>query len=110
MIDVAVQMLYGDRAKYALLISGVCFSSILMAQGLAMFFGILSFSYATLDNIRAPIWVVDQRWSKSPTINPSRTRTPIVFVPSRALLGQLPFTAGRPRLGFWDLARPSRSL
>jgi putative ABC transport system permease protein len=61
MTDVAFQMLYGDRAKYALLISGVCFSSILMAQGLAMFFGILSFSYATLDNILSPIWVVDQK-------------------------------------------------
>jgi putative ABC transport system permease protein len=61
MIDVAFQMLYGDRSKYALLISGVCFSAILMAQGLAMFFGILSFSYATLDNIRAPIWVVDPK-------------------------------------------------
>lgn len=61
MTDVALQMLYGDRSKYALLISGVCFSSILMAQGLAMFFGILSFSYATLDNARAPIWVVDPK-------------------------------------------------
>ncbi|MBC8128333.1 MAG: hypothetical protein H8M99_14425 [Gloeobacteraceae cyanobacterium ES-bin-144] len=61
MTDVALQMLYGDRSKYALLISGVCFSTILMAQGLAMFFGILSFSYATLDNIRVPIWVVDPK-------------------------------------------------
>jgi putative ABC transport system permease protein len=59
MTDVALKMLYGDRAKSALLISGVCFSAILIAQGLAMFFGILSFSYATVDNIRAPIWVVD---------------------------------------------------
>jgi putative ABC transport system permease protein len=61
MTDVALQMLYGDRAKYAMLISGVCFSTILMAQGLAMFFGILGFSYATLDNARAPIWVVDPK-------------------------------------------------
>ncbi len=61
MTDVALQMLYGDRAKYALLISGVCFSAVLMAQGLAMFFGILSFSYATLENVRAPIWVVDPK-------------------------------------------------
>ncbi len=59
MTDVSLQMLYGDRAKFALLISGVCFSSILMAQGMAMFFGILAFSFATLDNVRAPIWVVD---------------------------------------------------
>jgi putative ABC transport system permease protein len=61
MTDVALQMLYGDRSKYMLLISGVCFSTVLMAQGLAMFFGILSFSYATLENARAPIWVVDPK-------------------------------------------------
>jgi putative ABC transport system permease protein len=61
MRDVALQMLYGDRPKLALLLSGVCFSTILMAQGLAMFFGILAFSYATLDNARAPIWVVDPK-------------------------------------------------
>lgn len=61
MTDVALQMLYGDRSKYMLLISGVCFSTILMAQGLAMFFGILGFSYATLENARAPIWVVDPK-------------------------------------------------
>jgi len=61
MNGVALQMLYGDRSKYALLISGVCFSTILMSQGLAMFFGILGFSYATIDNVRAPIWVVDPK-------------------------------------------------
>jgi len=32
-----------------------------MAQGLAMFFGIPGFSYATLENARAPIWVVDPK-------------------------------------------------
>jgi putative ABC transport system permease protein len=61
MIDVAIQMLYGDRAKYLLLISGIAFSTILIAQGLAMFFGITSFSYATMDNVRAQIWVVDPK-------------------------------------------------
>lgn len=52
-------MLFGERAKYATLVRGICFPTILMTQGLAMFFGILSFSYATATNIRAPIWVVD---------------------------------------------------
>jgi putative ABC transport system permease protein len=58
MTDVALQMLYGDRSKYSLLISGIAFSVVLMAQGLAMLIGIISFSTATLDNVRAPIWVV----------------------------------------------------
>lgn len=59
MIDVALKMLFGERAKYAILVSGICFSTILMTQGLSFFFGILGFSYATAKNIRAPIWVVD---------------------------------------------------
>lgn len=58
MTDIALQMLYGDQPKHALLISGVAFSVVLMAQGLAMFFGIIGFSSAMLDNIRASIWVV----------------------------------------------------
>ncbi|HSH95180.1 MAG TPA: ABC transporter permease, partial [Roseimicrobium sp.] len=52
-------MLFGERAKYAILVSGICFATILMTQGLSFFFGILGFSYATAKNIRAPIWVVD---------------------------------------------------
>jgi putative ABC transport system permease protein len=59
MMDIALKMLFGERAKYAMLVSGVCFATILMTQGLALFFGILGFSYATMTNIRAPIWVVD---------------------------------------------------
>jgi putative ABC transport system permease protein len=59
MIDIALKMLFGERAKYAMLVSGICFATILMTQGLALFFGILSISYATAMNVRAPIWVVD---------------------------------------------------
>lgn len=59
MMDVALKMLFGERAKYAMLVSGICFSTILMTQGLTLFFGILGFSYATLQNVRAPIWVID---------------------------------------------------
>jgi putative ABC transport system permease protein len=59
MIDIALKMLFGERAKYAMLVSGICFSTILMTQGLALFFGILGFSYATMQNVRAPIWVID---------------------------------------------------
>ncbi|MBN9691424.1 MAG: ABC transporter permease [Verrucomicrobia bacterium] len=59
MTDIALKMVFGERAKYAMLVSGICFSTILMTQGLALFFGILGFSYATATNVRAPIWVVD---------------------------------------------------
>ncbi|MGD9824195.1 ABC transporter permease [Desulfobacter sp.] len=59
MIEISLKMLFGERAKYAILVSGICFATILITQGMAMFFGILSYSYATATNIRAPIWVVD---------------------------------------------------
>ena len=59
MMDIAFKMLFGERAKYAMLVSGICFATILMTQGLALFFGILSFSYATATNIRSEIWVID---------------------------------------------------
>jgi len=59
MFDIALRMLFGDRAKYLMLVSGIGFATILMTQGFALFFGILSFSYATVSNIRSPIWVFD---------------------------------------------------
>lgn len=40
MTDIALKMLFGERAKYAMLVSEICFATILMTQGLAMFFGI----------------------------------------------------------------------
>lgn len=48
-------MLFGERGKYAMLLSGIVFATILMIQGLAMFFGVLGLACATATNIRAPI-------------------------------------------------------
>lgn len=72
MTDAALQMLYGDRSKYALLISGIAFSVALMAQGLAMLLGISNFSSATLENIRAPIWVVMPTVEQADDIQPMK--------------------------------------
>jgi putative ABC transport system permease protein len=52
-------MLFGDRAKYLLLISGIAAATILMVQGMALGFGLLGFASATADNVRSPIWVDD---------------------------------------------------
>lgn len=59
MNTLALQMLFGDRGKYLLLISGVALATLLMAQGLALFFGLMGFFSATVDNVRSPVWVVD---------------------------------------------------
>jgi putative ABC transport system permease protein len=59
MTDLALKMLLGDRAKYIMLISGLTFASLLMTEQSAIFCGIMQWSGSTLDNVAAPIWVVD---------------------------------------------------
>src|SRR5262245_25783314 len=59
MLDLALKMLLGDRAKYIMLISGLTFAALLMTEQAAIFCGIMRWSGSTLDNVGAPIWVVD---------------------------------------------------
>lgn len=59
MLDLALKMLLGDRAKYIMLISGLTFASLLMTEQAAIFCGIMQWTGSTLDNVSAPIWVVD---------------------------------------------------
>ncbi len=59
MNDLALKMLLGDRAKYIMLISGLTFASLLITEQSAIFCGIMQWSGSTLDNVGAPIWVVD---------------------------------------------------
>lgn len=59
MLDLALKMLLGDRAKYIMLTSGLTFASLLMTEQAAIFCGIMQWSGSTLDNVGAPIWVVD---------------------------------------------------
>src|ERR1044071_2130267 len=59
MFDLALKMLLGDRAKYVMLISGLTFAALLMTEQAAIFCGIMQWAGSTLDNVGAPIWVVD---------------------------------------------------
>lgn len=59
MYRLALRMLFGDRAKYLMLISGIMFATILMTQGGALFCGIMSWTSSTLSNVRAEVWVTD---------------------------------------------------
>ena len=61
MMRLALKMLYGDRAKYAMLICGLTFCSLLMTQQTSVFCGLMLWTTATLRNIRAPIWVTDAK-------------------------------------------------
>jgi putative ABC transport system permease protein len=59
MLRLALKMLYGDRAKYAMLICGLAFCSLLMTQQTSVFLGLLRWTTATIRNINVPIWVAD---------------------------------------------------
>lgn len=54
-------MLFADRAKYVMLISGLTFATLLMCQQSAVFCGIMRWTTGNLQNMRAPIWVVDPK-------------------------------------------------
>ena len=54
-------MLFGDHAKYLMLISGITFATILMAQGASLFAGLMSWTSSTLRNVRSEIWVADAK-------------------------------------------------
>lgn len=58
---VALKMLFGDQSKYMMLVSGMAFATLLMAQQSALFCGLMSWTYSPLVNISASIWVADSK-------------------------------------------------
>lgn len=59
MIRLAIEMLIGDKVKYLVLISALAFSTLLMTQQSATFWGVLRWTTTMLRNTNVPIWVVD---------------------------------------------------
>ncbi len=62
MIRIALKMLLGDRAKYLGLVFGVTFATLLMAQQVSIFIGIMARTSSVVNNVsEADIWVMDPR-------------------------------------------------
>lgn len=59
MIHLAIKMLFGDSAKYLMLVFGIMFATFLMIQQSSVFCGLMLWTTATLKNAPAPIWVVE---------------------------------------------------
>lgn len=59
MFSLALKMLFGDSAKYLMLVFGVMFATFLMTQQSSVFCGLIRWTTATLKNAPAPIWVVE---------------------------------------------------
>lgn len=72
MIHLALKMLFGDRGKYLMLLSGITFSTLLMTQFPSVFAGIMTWTYANVFNSRAEIWVMDPKAEQSLDNKPLR--------------------------------------
>src|SRR3954463_14479542 len=72
MYHLALKMLFADRAKYIMLVSGLTFAALLMTQQAAVFFGILEWTKGNLKNMRAEIWVVDPKVEQANEIKAMR--------------------------------------
>ena len=72
MYRLALNMLFGDRAKLAMLLVGLSFSALLMAQQSSVFFGIMSWTYTPMVNIRASVWVSDREVEQVNDAKPMR--------------------------------------
>lgn len=70
MLRLALKMLFGDIGKYLMLVAGLVFATLLMAQQSAVFCGLMSWTTATLKNVPAPIWVVDNKVEQVNETNP----------------------------------------
>jgi putative ABC transport system permease protein len=70
MLRLALKMLFGDTAKYLMLVAGITVATFLMAQQTAVFCGLMSWTKSTLKNVPAPIWVVEEKVEQANETNP----------------------------------------
>ena len=68
---IALKMLIGDRAKYLGLIFGIMFATLLMAQQLSLFIGIMQRTSKIIEDVsEVDIWVMDKRVSYLDGVEP----------------------------------------
>ena len=72
MIGLSLKMLFGDTAKYLMLVAGLFFATFLIVQQASVFCGLMLWTTATLKNIAAPIFVVEERVEQVNETNPMR--------------------------------------
>ena len=56
---VALKMLFGDRAKYLMLLCGLTFAVMLIVQQGSIFWGLMTWSQSGISNLNVPIWATD---------------------------------------------------
>jgi putative ABC transport system permease protein len=70
---IAIKMLLGDRAKYLGLVFGVTFATLLMAQQVSIFVGLMARTASAILTVsEADIWVMDPRVRYIEEVEPMR--------------------------------------
>ncbi len=72
MIGLALKMLFGDTAKYLMLVAGLFFATFLIVQQASVFCGLMRWTTSTLKNVGAPIYIVEERVEQINETNPMR--------------------------------------
>lgn len=67
---IALKMLFGDRAKYLMLLCGLSFSVMLIVQQGSIFWGLMRWSHSGITNVNAPVWVADPNINQVEEIKP----------------------------------------
>ncbi len=67
---VALKMLFGDRAKYLMLLCGLTFAVMLIVQQGSIFWGLMVWSQSGISNLNVPIWVTDPNISQVEEVKP----------------------------------------
>ena len=67
---VALKMLFGDRAKYLMLLCGLSFAVMLIVQQGSIFWGLMIWSQSGISNLNVPIWVSDPNISQVEEVKP----------------------------------------
>lgn len=72
MYYIALKMLFGDKAKYFMLVCALAFTSLLMTQQSSVFMGLMRWTTATLRNTNMPLWVMDPKVEQVNEVKPMR--------------------------------------
>ena len=67
---IALKMLFGDRAKYLMLLCGLTFAVMLIVQQGSIFWGLMTWSQSGVSNLNVPIWVTDPNISQVEEVKP----------------------------------------
>lgn len=70
---VALKMLFGDRAKYMMLLCGLTFAVMLIVQQGSIFWGLMTWSQSSITNVNVPIWVTDPGIAQVDEVKPIAT-------------------------------------